>query len=133
MSAKYLDFEITEEFLNNNPNAFFVFGDNLEHKGFGGAAKFRNHPRAIGFVTKKAPDNLAKSSYTAEEYKLVFFKLLSQLKEHVVKNPQWTFYISRLGAGLANRYNIWQLIIKHNLEQELEEHQNVVFLWSKNE
>ena len=133
MPAKYQDIEITEDFLNSNPNAFFVYGDNLEHRGLGGAAKFRHHPRAIGFVTKKSPDNLAKSSFTVEEYKLVFFKLLKELKEHVVKNPQRTFYITRLGAGLANRYRIWELVIKHNLEQELEEHDNVVFLWSENE
>jgi hypothetical protein len=133
MAAKYESVIVTEEFLNKNPNAFFVFGDNLQAKGTGGAAKLRGHPRAIGFVTKKAPDHMAGSSYTPEEYSKVFFKLLEQLKQHIVKNPERVFYISRLGAGLANRYNIWELIVKHNLTEELSQYDNVVFCWDENE
>lgn len=133
MSAKYENTIITEEFLNNNPDTFFVFGDNLEHRGTGGAAKLRGHPRAIGFVTKKAPDHKERSSFTPEEYQKIFFKMLDQLREHVKKNPTQKFYISKLGAGLANRYRIWELVIKHNLTTELAEFDNVVFCWDENE
>jgi flavin-dependent dehydrogenase len=133
MHAKYENLIVTEEFLNKDPNAFFVFGDNLEQRGTGGAAKLRHHPRAIGFVTKKAPDHQPKSCYTVDEYSKVFFKLLNQLKEHIVKNPTRKFYISKLGAGLANRYMIWELVIKHNLTEELAGYDNVVFCWDENE
>lgn len=133
MPAKYENITVTEEFLNKNPSAFFVFGDNLEHKGTGGAAALRHHPRAIGFVTKKAPTNNMGASFTADEYRKVFFKLLEQLKEHISKNPGRMFYISKLGAGLANKHRIWELIIKHNLIAELEVFDNVVFCWNKEE
>jgi hypothetical protein len=133
MPAQYENIVVTEEFLNKDPNAFFVFGDNLESKGTGGAAKLRHHPRAIGFLTKKHPDHQPKSCYTPDEYSKVFFKLLAQLKEHVTKNPSRKFYISKLGAGLANRYMIWELVIKHNLIEELGEYDNVVFCWDENE
>jgi hypothetical protein len=133
MPAKYEKIIVTEEFLNKDPNAFFVFGDNLQHVGTGGAAALRGHPRAIGFVTKKAPNNQSGSSFTADEYRKVFFGLLDQLKDHIQKNPGWKFYISKLGAGLANKHRIWELIIKHNLEQELTEFDNVVFCWEKEE
>jgi hypothetical protein len=133
MPAKYENINVTEEFLNKDPNAFFVFGNNLQNKGTGGAAKLRHHPRAIGFLTKKAPDHAPKSCYTVEEYSKIFFKLLAQLKEHVIKNPSRKFYVSKLGAGLANRYMIWELLIKHNLEAELGEYDNVIFCWDENE
>jgi hypothetical protein len=133
MAAKFEKLIVTAEFLNKDPNAFFVFGDNLQNKGTGGAAKLRGHPRAIGFLTKKAPDHQSKSCYTVDEYSKIFFKLLAQLKEHIVKNPSRKFYISKLGAGLANRYMIWELVIRHNLIAELEGCDNVVFCWEKNE
>ena len=50
---------ITQKFisrsdLKNNPNTYYVFGDNWEGKGFGGQAKeMRGEPNAIGWVTKK--------------------------------------------------------------------------------
>lgn len=133
MPAKYENIEITEEFLNSNPNAFFIFGDNLKGVGTGGAAKLRHHPRAIGFATKKAPDNEVGSSFKPEEYSKIFFKLLGQLSDLIKRNPANTYYVSRLGAGLANKYLIWQLIIKHNLIEELADCDNVVFCWNEHE
>lgn len=32
-------------------------GDNLDGRGLGGAAKLRYHKQAIGFITKKHPDD----------------------------------------------------------------------------
>ena len=106
--AIYKNFSITQEFLDNNPNAYFVFGDNLERFGYGGAAKLRDHPHAIGFITKKFPDNKDASFYRPEEYSSVFFEELLKLVVIIKKRPEKKFYISQLGGGLANKFFIWE-------------------------
>lgn len=123
---------ITQEFLDYNPNAYFVFGDNLERFGHGGAAKLRDHPHAIGFITKKFPDNKDESFYKPEEYSPIFFEELSKLEKLIKNRPDKTFYISQLGGGLANRYYIWQRLVRHNLIRKLENYHNVVFCWTEN-
>jgi hypothetical protein len=129
MPAKYENINVTEELLNSEPSSYFVFGDNLMKQGLAGAAKLRHHPRAIGFVTKKAPDGNPKSCYTPEEYAKPFFDQLEQLSNHIKGNPGRKFYVSKLGAGYANRYYIWETLIHHNLVDELEKYDNVVFCW----
>ena len=131
--ATFKRIEITEEFLNSNPDAYFVFGDNSQRQGTGGAAKLRHHPHAIGFVTKKAPNNSPGASFKPEEYASAFFDQLKQLAEHVKSQPSKVFYVSKLGSGLANRYYIWEKLIKHNLINELKKHSNVVFCWDEDE
>lgn len=47
---------ITRRFVKTNPDKLFLFGDNLEQRGFGGqAAAMRGEPNAIGIPTKKKP------------------------------------------------------------------------------
>jgi len=128
--SKYQNAEITQIFLDENPNAYFVFGDNLERHGYGGAAKLRDHPRSIGFITKKFPDNKDESFYKPEEYSPVFFEELKKLKVIIQKQPNKTFYISQLGGGLANRYKIWEKLIRHNIVRDLSQFENVIFCWS---
>jgi hypothetical protein len=128
--AIYKNIEITQEFLDYDPNAYFVFGDNLQRYGHGGAAKLRDHPHSIGFITKKFPDNKDESFYKPEEYSPVFFEELAKLEKIIEKRPSKVFYISQLGAGLANKYFIWQKLIRHNLVRKLEKFNNVVFCWS---
>ena len=128
--AIYKNIKITQEFLDSNSSAYFVFGDNLERWGHGGAAKLRDHPHAIGFITKKFPDNKDESFYRPEEYSFVFFEELGKLKKIIQKRPDKIFYISQLGGGLANRYKIWEKLIRHNLVRSLTDLDNVVFCWS---
>ena len=130
--AIYKDIKITQEFLEDNPNAYFVFGDNLERYGHGGAAKLRDHPHAIGFITKKFPDNQDGSFYKPEEYSPVFFEELKKLKAIVEKRPDKLFFISKLGGGLANKFRIWDRLIRHNLVRTLDDFSNVIFCWSDN-
>ena len=127
--AIYKNIKITQEFLDNNLNAYFVFGDNLERSGHRGAASLRDHPHAIGFITKKFPDNKDESFYKPEEYSPVFFEELGKLKKIIQKRPDKIFYISQLGGGLANRYKIWEKLIRHNLVRSLTDLDNVVFCW----
>lgn len=131
MPSKFENIIVTEDFLNKDPNAFFVFGDNLQRQGFAGAAALRHHPRAIGFVTKKAPNGYIKSCFEPEEYSKIFFDQLKQLSSHIQKNPQRKFYISKLGAGYANKHYIWEKLIHHNLIAELSSFDNVVFCWEE--
>jgi hypothetical protein len=131
--ATYKNIHITKYFLNNNVTSYFVYGDNLERTGYGGAAVLRDHPHALGFITKKFPDNNDTSFYTPEEYAPIFFEELRKLQQIVDKHPTKTFYISKLGQGLANRYEIWERIIHTNLVRDLEKFDNVVFCWNKDE
>jgi hypothetical protein len=81
------------------------------------------------FITKKFPDNKDNSFYKPEEYSSVFFEELEKLKRIIEKHPDKIFYISQLGGGLANRYYIWQKLIRHNLVRTLEKFKNVIFCW----
>ena len=127
--ALYKNILVTREFLDCNPNCYFVFGDNLERRGHGGAAKLRDHPHAIGFITKKFPDNRDESFYKPEEYSSVFFEELDKLEKIIKNSSNNIFYISQLGAGLANKYRIWEKLIQHNLIRRLEKFNNVIFCW----
>lgn len=129
--AKYENFIMTEEFLNDNKRAIFVFGDNTLRQGYGGAAALRDHSQSYGFITKKYPDNHDTSFYRPNEYSSIFFGELVILKEWIREDPFKTFYISQLGAGLANKYYIWENIIKQGLEKNLKDFANVVFLWEE--
>jgi hypothetical protein len=129
--AKYNNFIMTKEFLDENENAVFVFGDNLIHKGYGGAAILRDHPQAYGFITKKYPSNDGDSFYGVHEYRDVFKRELMYLENDIKRHKNKTFYVSQLGGGLANRYKIWELVIKRGLEYNLGKYENVVFLWDE--
>lgn len=118
---------ITKQFLDDNPNAIFVFGDNLMRVGCGGAARFRYHPQALGFITKKAPDYKDTSYYKPDEYPGVFEHEMNTLISHITDNPGKVFYISRIGAGLANKFGIYERVILPGL-QRLKAFQNVVIL-----
>lgn len=119
---------ITAHYLVDNPNHIFVFGDNLVRKGFGGAAKFRGYPNTYGFITKKYPNNYDSSFYRPEEYIQIFNHELSKLVFEIESHKDNDYLISKLGAGLANRYNIWEQVIKRGLTR-LGDYSNVTLLW----
>jgi len=127
--ARYENFIMSKDFLNKNKRAIFVFGDNTLRQGYGGAAALRDHPQTYGFITKKYPDNHDTSFYRSNEYSSIFFDELIKLRVLISDEPFKTFYISQLGAGLANKYNIWEKVIKEGLENNLQQYPNVVFLW----
>ena len=68
----HVPFTMDREFLNRHGNVLFIFGDNSRHFGKGGAAKLRDRPNAIGFVTKKYPSNEDSSFFTLNDYSEVF-------------------------------------------------------------
>lgn len=55
MPVRYIDW-MTRDMLRQNPDQFFVFGDNLSRVGLGGqAAAARGEPNALGVATLYAP------------------------------------------------------------------------------
>ncbi len=120
--------KVTEEYLKNNPEHIFVFGDNLARMGTGGAAALRHCSNTYGFVTKKYPSNHDSSFYEPLEYFPTFARELHKLQEFVTKNPTKTFLISKLGAGLANKFGIYEKVILPGLQGFLSRHKNVIFL-----
>ena len=47
---------ISRAYVRANRDKLFLFGDNLERRGFGGqAAAMRGEPNAVGIPTKKKP------------------------------------------------------------------------------
>ena len=127
--ARHENFIMSGDFLDKNKRAIFVFGDNTLRQGYGGAAALRDHPQTYGFITKKYPDNHDTSFYKPEDYNSIFFDELIKLRVLISGEPFKTFYVSQLGAGLANKYNIWEKVIKEGLEKNLQQYPNVVFLW----
>ena len=121
---------ISEKYLNDNPQYIFVFGDNLQGKGLKGAAKLRYHPQSYGFITKKYPSYQSSAFYKPTQYKPIFDGELSKLINVIESNPKFTFLISPIGSGLANKHKIWETIIKEGLTA-LEKYDNVTFLYDK--
>lgn len=59
---------ITRECVRANPDKIFLFGDNLEQRGFGGqAAAMRGEPNAVGIPTKKSPSHSRDAFFTDDE------------------------------------------------------------------
>lgn len=60
---------ISREYVRANRDKLFVFGDNLERRGFGGQARaMRGEPNAIGVPTKKSPSYEDAAFFTDEEF-----------------------------------------------------------------
>ena len=120
---------ITKKYLQEHPNHIFVFGDNLIHKGYGGAASLRDEPNTYGFLTKKLPNNIDSSFYKPEDYSSVFNEELSKLEKYMFNCENSLFLISQLGGGLANKYNIWEKVIKKELLKLPLRHNNIRLLF----
>ncbi|HMM78421.1 MAG TPA: hypothetical protein PKC65_00200 [Pyrinomonadaceae bacterium] len=60
---------ITRDYVRANPDKIFLFGDNLEQRGFGGqAAAMRGEPNAVGIPTKKKPSMGPDAFFTDAEF-----------------------------------------------------------------
>lgn len=57
------------EYVRANRDKLFLFGDNLERRGFGGqAAAMRREPNAIGIPTKKSPSYRDDAFFSDDEF-----------------------------------------------------------------
>lgn len=129
--SEHINFIVDRKYLEGHSNCIIVFGENTFRRGTGGAAIFRSCSQSYGFITKKAPSFSTDAYYTPDDYLAIFEEELAKLVEIVKKNTDKKYLITQLGAGLANRFGIWEAIIKDGLEKGLTEYKNVVFLWDK--
>ena len=127
--ANYETVVVTREFLDNNPNAYYIFPDNIQRSGREMYSYLRDHKQSIGFVAKKFPDNEDGSFYRPEEYSAVFFEELLKIKKFIEKNSDKTFYIASMNGPSVNKYRIWELLMEHNIVNKLQKFDNVVFCW----
>ena len=59
---------ITRDMVRANPDTLYVFGDNMERRGYGGQAKeMRGEPNAIGVPTKWAPGRRARDYFSNDD------------------------------------------------------------------
>jgi len=123
---------ITEQYLKNNPDHIFVFGDNLLRYGTGGAAKLRYMPNTYGFITKKAPTYKDEDFYSPHDYASVFNDEMIKLWAEITSNRDKVYLISKIGAGIANKHNIWKYVIEPRLEKLRQINEpNVKFLYER--
>jgi len=127
--AIYENIIITQEFLDNNPNSYYIFPDNVQRLGSEICTYLRDHPHSIGFIAKRFPDNDISSFYKPEEYSAVFFEELLKLKKLVESRPNKTFYIACMKGPSINKFNIWEKLMNHNIVSKLQKFDNVVFCW----
>lgn len=131
MGATYSKTDVTIELLNREPASYFVYSDNMSRQKSDGAASLRQHPRTVGFVVEKEPTAKPSRYFKTEEYAKMFFDQLRQLADIIKNSRGKKYYISRLGAESSNKFYIWERLIKHSLEAELGELDNVVFCWEQ--
>jgi len=122
---------IDEQYLKEHPNEIFVFGDNLDRLGYGGAAMLRDLPNTYGFITKKSLLHEKDSYYRPDEYEPIFYKEIAKFINIAQQNPDKTYLISRLGAGLANKYLIWEDVILPKIKKLLSILPNIEYLWDE--
>lgn len=120
---------VTREYLRDHPNHIFVFGDNLLRIGTSGAAELRDESNTYGFITKKSPGWNDEDFYKPEEYLYVYHDEFRKLSAFIDDNSDKTFLISKIGAGLANRFGIFEMVIKNRIKVSLSCRPNVKFLW----
>lgn len=120
---------ITREYLINNRNHIFVFGDNFLRRGKKGAAVLRDEPNTYGFITKKYPNNKTESFFSVKEYEKIYEEEIFKLIRLITSSEERLFLISKLGFGLANKNKIFEKIIEPRIKKDLEKFSNVKFLW----
>jgi hypothetical protein len=128
--ASFQEVNIDWQFLDQHPEVYFIFGDNLQRCGEEETTILRDHPQSIGFITKKFPDNLDGSFYRPEEYVPIFFEELEKLRKKIESEPDKIFYISQISSGLVNKFYIWEKLIRPFLIHTFKKHSNVIFCWN---
>ncbi len=68
LHSTYTQAWIMRKDLTNNPDVYFLFGDNTVRKGLGGQAKeMRGEPNAIGIATKRTPTSGSNAFFSDME------------------------------------------------------------------
>lgn len=118
---------ITRNMLKAEPDVLWVFGDNMERKGFGGqAAEMRGERNAVGIPTKIAPRRDEAAYFRDDDYEIAMKEMapdIKRLKDHLRSGKTVVWPSAGIGTDRADLKNkapkIWAEIQK--LEKELEE------------
>lgn len=96
---------ITREDLRRNSTTLFVFGDNLQEKGYGGQAKeMRGEPNAIGIPTKKKPSMTPDSFFSDDDLTAIkdcIDEKIMAIALHLEKGFDVVFPENGIGTNLA--------------------------------
>lgn len=96
---------ITRDMLRAEPEALWVFGDNLQRRGLGGQAKeMRGEPNAVGIPTKKAPNMHPCDMFRDADlaaYKHARSDDLDRLCDHLTEGGTIVLPADGLGTGRA--------------------------------
>ena len=96
---------ITREEVRKERHKLFVFGDNLQRRGYGGQAKaMRNEPNAVGIITKYAP-TWSIEAYLSDDcmndWKLMTFKDINRLMLYHQNGGTIVWPTAGIGTGFA--------------------------------
>lgn len=97
---------ITREMLRAEPEALFVFGDNLARAGYGGqAAAMRGEPNAIGIPTKQRPARDPGAYFTDDDlpaFLAAARPAFEALAQHLARDRVVVLPADGIGTGLAD-------------------------------
>lgn len=98
---------VTRSMVQADRATLFVFGDNMEGRGFGGqAAAMRGEPNAIGVPTKWSPERKA-SAYFSDEDRLnrdvwhAIHGAFEEMRQALASGRNVVIPAAGLGTGLA--------------------------------
>lgn len=105
MSLLKLEF-YTRQYIRGNPEFLFVFGDNMQHRGFGGQAKeARGEPNAVGVPTKWAPSMHNTALFSDADTDVVLPKIrevFDKLELHLMAGGIVVWPAKGVGTGFAD-------------------------------
>ncbi|MHC2250058.1 DUF7831 domain-containing protein [Bradyrhizobium elkanii] len=97
---------ITREDLNANPTKIYVFGDNVERRGYGGQAKeMRGEPNAIGVATKWKPSMAASAFFDDSiECQVIVMRDLNDVQSALNAGKTVVVPEDGIGTGLSRLF-----------------------------
>ena len=121
--------KVTKQYLRNNPNVIFVFGDNSKRLGKLGTSFLRDELNTYGFVIKKNSKSDASSYFEIEEYSNVYFNEIDKFRKEVMENRDRIFLIDDFGKWKNGDINLFDNFLKEKMIDDLSDLDNVKFLW----
>lgn len=93
---------ITRNQLKEQPDTLFVFGDNMQRRGYGGQAKqMRGEPNAIGIPTKMIPSMHPNAFLTDQHYDQWLREAQKDIDRLISHKGPIVWPMDGIGTGLA--------------------------------
>lgn len=94
---------ITREDLRANPSKVYVFGDNVDRRGYGGQAKeMRGEPNAIGVATKHSPSMSSRAFFDDTiECQIIVMQDLKKVQDALDAGETVVVPTDGIGTGLS--------------------------------